>query len=320
MARPPLLRGEIIEFGGGYGRCGHLFFAPDIPKPWIVLPESAVRSAISDPLLKGLLPNHVGFFPNAKRHRIHRPTGATESIFKYCVKGTGWCEMGGQRFEVGPGDLLVIPAGVPHGYGAYERRPWTIHWFHAIGEHVALLCAQLGTSQTHPIAYLGIDNPLIELFQELRLTLEDDYSPPRLLYSAQLLTYIFGRMIRRRSENQKEVPDAGQRVLRSVNFIKQHLEEVLEVDALASVTNLSPSHYSTLFRQLMGCSPKNYAIRLRMRRAAQLLETTTFTIQTIARMLGYNDALYFSRSFRLIHEVSPSEYRRTRNSISSTVP
>jgi AraC-like DNA-binding protein len=282
-----------------------------------VLPESTLRGAASNPLLKGLHPSHVGFFPNAKHHKIHRATGAAESIFKYCVKGTGWCEMDGQRFEVGPGDLLVVPAGVNHAYGAYEKRPWTIHWFHALGDHVPLLCAQLGVTPSHPVAYLGIDAPLIELFQELRLTLEDDYSPPRLLYSAQLLTYIFGRMIRRRGENQKELPDAGQRVLRSVDYIKQHLEEVLEVETLASVTNLSPSHYSTLFRQLMGCSPKNYAIRLRMRRAAQLLETTTFTIQTIARMLGYNDALYFSRSFRLIHEISPSEFRRKRLLVNS---
>jgi AraC-like DNA-binding protein len=271
-----------------------------------------MQSAARDPLLKNLFPTHVGYFPNAKQHWITRPEGTDETIFKYCVKGAGVSIIEGRRSEVSPGELLVVPEGVPHAYGASEARPWTIHWFHARGEHMDLLRRKLGVTRERPVTYLGIDAQLIELFQELRLTLEEDCSPPHLLYAAQVLSHLVGRMIRRRMQDYRNVPDSGDRVLKSVEYIKQHLEDAPRVETLASIANLSPSRYSALFRQLMGCSPKSYTNRLRLRRATQLLANTEFTIQTVAQMLGSSDPLYFSRWFRDGIGLSPSEYRNEK--------
>ncbi len=53
----------------------------------------------------------------------------------------------------------------------------------------------------------------------------------------------------------------------------------------------------------------DYFIRLRLHRACQLLDGTDQTIRQIAMQVGYADPLYFSRTFRAIHDVSPSEYR-----------
>jgi AraC-like DNA-binding protein len=49
-----------------------------------------------------------------------------------------------------------------------------------------------------------------------------------------------------------------------------------------------------------------------MQLAAQLLDSTTHNVKSIASELGYRDALYFSRVFTGIHGVSPTEYRRRR--------
>jgi len=43
--------------------------------------------------------------------------------------------------------------------------------------------------------------------------------------------------------------------------------------------------------------------------ARELLDTTDRAIASIAREVGYSDPLYFSRQFRRIHGMSPSEYR-----------
>ena len=86
---------------------------------------------------------HVGFLPAATHHRIDRAAGfTTTTIFKYCVEGRGWCRLGSADLRCArPGDLLVpaVPAAVPHAYSADPTDPWTIHWFHAAGEHLPLL-------------------------------------------------------------------------------------------------------------------------------------------------------------------------------------
>jgi len=56
-------------------------------------------------------------------------------------------------------------------------------------------------------------------------------------------------------------------------------------------------------------SPGQYLKRLRVHRAAQLLDTTNLPIKDIAGEVGYQDALYFSRVFRQVHEQSPMAFR-----------
>ncbi|HEY3594848.1 MAG TPA: AraC family transcriptional regulator, partial [Polyangiaceae bacterium] len=129
-------------------------------------------------------------------------------------------------------------------------------------------------------------------------------------YAAQLLGHLVGRMIWLRRHNARETPKAEQRVLQTIEHIRATLDTPLELAAMASLSKLSPSHYSALFRQLTGHSPKNYVTRLRIHRAAQLLGTTNHRVKTIAAMLGYDDALYFSRLFRRINGKSPSAHRR----------
>jgi AraC family transcriptional regulator, arabinose operon regulatory protein len=288
---------------------GHHHMSSDLPRPWIMIPRPVRSRALSNPLLKSLLPSHVGFFPDARRHRIARTEGLDQAIFKYCVKGLGWCELAGERFEVGPGDLMVIPPREPHAYGSSSSRPWTVHWFHAIGEHLDLLLHELGVSRRQPIVHLGQDGRLVALFEDLEQALADDYSPSELLYASQLLGHLVGTMIKLHRARPSSPPDAAERVLQSASRMKERLDTSVRVAELASLAHLSPSHYSALFRRLTGCSPRHYLTRLRMDRAASLLVSTRCSIKTIAAMLGYDDPLYFSRTFRAGRGVSPSRYR-----------
>ncbi|HEY4016990.1 MAG TPA: AraC family transcriptional regulator [Polyangiaceae bacterium] len=289
---------------------GHLHMAADLPRRWIVVPPSDRARALAHPLLEALLPSHVGFFPGARRHRVDRPEGVDQAIFKYCVAGEGWCQVGGRRFDVGAGDLMVVPAEAPHAYASSPDRPWTVHWFHAVGRALPLLARELGVSARQPVVRLGQDARLVALFQELEGALEDDCAFPELLYASQVLAHVMGRMIRLRRAPQGEDPGPRERVRRSAEHMKDRLDRPPAVAELASLAGLSASHYASLFRHLLGCAPKTYFERLRLHKAAGLLLTTGDSVKAIAGKMGYRDALYFSRTFRRVHGVSPSEYRR----------
>ena len=293
---------------------GHWHWSPDLPRPWIVLTPEVREAALARPLSRHLLPSHVGFFPEARRHHIRRDAGITSTIFKYCVRGTGWCEVRGKRFEVGPGDLLVIPRGHPHAYGAHADRPWTIHWFHAMGEDVPHVLRELDVDAERPVTRLGKNPTLVGLFEELQQPLSGTCSSQNLLYASQVLTHLLGVMIRLRRETVAVLPDARERVLASVRYMKNHPERPLDLDTLASMAGVSVSHYGALFRGLTGHSPKNYFTRMRMVRAGELLATTGESVKAISYRMGFDDPLYFSRVFRLMNRMSPSEFRRLRRS------
>lgn len=291
----------------------HHCFTPELPRHWVTLPLSSRRMATRHPLMRGLFPSHVGFFPAAKHHQIERPAGIETTIVKYCVRGRGWCRLGSETYAVGSGDLLVVPAGMPHAYGAEPSNPWTVHWFHAMGEHLPLLFDRLGCDARRPVVHLGIDVALIALFEEVHAALEDDYAEPQMLLASQILAHLMGICIKLKRCATIERLDTPRRLALTLDFMKAHLTDDLDVEKLASLAGLSPSRFQVLFRAANGMSPGHYLKCLRVHRAAQLLDTTTRPIKDIAGEVGYQDALYFSRVFRQVHERSPSEFRnRTR--------
>jgi AraC-like DNA-binding protein len=99
------------------------------------------------------------------------------------------------------------------------------------------------------------------------------------------------------------------RIDRSILYMEQHLDQPLQVAKLAAMANVSASHFFALFKRRTGCSPIGFFIRLRMRHACRLLRGTLMSVKEVAATLGYEDPFYFSRIFKSVVRVAPSEYR-----------
>jgi transcriptional regulator GlxA family with amidase domain len=106
--------------------------------------------------------------------------------------------------------------------------------------------------------------------------------------------------------------DNGQKIQDSIAYMLDHLNQPLKVHQLASLARVSASHYFALFKGRMRCSPIDFFIRLRMNRACRLLAESSLPVKDIAAQLGYDDPFYFSRLFKSVHAVAPTEYRTSR--------
>jgi len=277
----------------------------------VVLPRPVVFRALEHGLTRGLLPTDVGFFPHARGHLRERAQGADQAIFIYCSQGRGWCDLDRQHHEVGPGDLLVVPANTPHVYAAEEDDPWTIYWFHVQGKMVAGFLNELGVSAQRPVVQPGGEPQMLALLEDVLEAMEHGYTPWNLLYASQALAHLLATLIRECRERRQD-PGPDQKVAQTIAYMKQHLKQPLRLDALAAMANLSRSQYTALFKRQTGYAPIDYFIRLRMHRACQLLDTTRLSVKAVAAALGYEDPLYFSRLFRAVNEVPPGEYREMR--------
>jgi transcriptional regulator GlxA family with amidase domain len=94
--------------------------------------------------------------------------------------------------------------------------------------------------------------------------------------------------------------------------MQARVHEQLELEALAETVSLSKFHFIKKYKELTGTTPINHFIHLKVERACHLLDVTTKSINEISFAVGYEDAYYFSRIFKKIMGVSPSQYRRMR--------
>jgi|SoiMethySBSTD1v2_1073268.scaffolds.fasta_scaffold1320535_1 transcriptional regulator GlxA family with amidase domain len=102
---------------------------------------------------------------------------------------------------------------------------------------------------------------------------------------------------------------ASEKIEESIAYMTRNVNRPLQVSTLASLVNISPSHYFALFKRHTGRAPMDYFTRLRMEKARCLLDTTASSVKEVAAALGYDDPFYFSRVFKSVNRLAPSNYR-----------
>jgi len=85
------------------------------------------------------------------------------------------------------------------------------------------------------------------------------------------------------------------------------------IEDLAKEVGLSRSVLAERFGDLVGLPPMQYLAKWRMQIAAELLRGGGANIATIAAETGYGSEAAFSRAFKKVVGVPPSEWRRSRN-------
>ncbi|MFW5828901.1 MAG: helix-turn-helix transcriptional regulator [Planctomycetota bacterium] len=83
------------------------------------------------------------------------------------------------------------------------------------------------------------------------------------------------------------------------------------IESLADSCGWSRKHFSRLFRQSFGTSPRAYLTRSRIEAACEMLRMSDASLADIAASLGFHDAYHFSRQFRQQMGMAPGVWRRT---------
>jgi len=260
--------------------------------------ELASRSAKPSP--EPLLLTDVGFFPKASGHYRRRPEGCDQTIVLLCLEGRGVVRLGRLEQVLTPGEAFLIPRGEPHEYRADSVEPWSLQWAH--------------WRQEGPGPLVGLRKLPAPVLARAR----DHFSD--LLALASRVGYVtethraFAWWLTLVLETPPLSPWPGvptpSPVADAVHFMAEHLDRALGLEELAQVARLSPSRFNAVFRRETGTTPMAHLQRLRVQRACALLERTQMGIAGVARAVGYEDPLHFSRVFRRATGLAPREWRR----------
>ena len=95
-----------------------------------------------------------------------------------------------------------------------------------------------------------------------------------------------------------------------MDYIHQHYGEKLTLEQIAAAAAVSKRECLRCFRDCIGKAPFAYLLEYRVQVAERLLRTTDLPVTEIALQTGFNGSAYFSKVFRELRQISPSQYRK----------
>lgn len=281
----------------------------------LVIPQNVRNAFQQNSLINTLYITDIGYYPYAEHHYRERERGADEYILIYCLEGHGWIELDQEKHELIPNSYFIIPRHTPHRYGAKEEDPWSIYWVHFTGDkatHFFKKYELRDIAKKKPAAIqISFEERRINYFNGMISLLESGYSNEIIEYVNislwQLLASFVYNGFFSEVRHQNNVTDI---VDTAIKYMKDNLDSSISVEELANHLNYSNSYLYSLFKEETGYSPIYYFNHLKIQKACQYLSFTHMSIKEISYKLGFNDPFYFSRLFKKLMELSPSEYRK----------
>ncbi|MEN0052684.1 MAG: helix-turn-helix domain-containing protein [Mucilaginibacter sp.] len=280
----------------------------------IVLPKKVIADFLTkDPVTRQIYITDIGYYPKAAFHYAERPAGISQYIIIYCTEGTGWLEINKRKITVVPSEFIIIPANVPHRYGAGNDKPWTIYWVHFKGELSAYISELILNNSDGYKPNLSYSDHRIRLFDNIYKNLERGYSTDVLRYVNMIFSHFLSSLIYEEKFNDTAPQREKNVVSSSIRLMQEKVDEVIKLSDFAKASNLSVSHFSAIFKAETGYSPIEYFNHLKIQKSCQFLSFTQMPVKEIALSLGITDQYYFSRIFTRLMGLSPSNYRKKNN-------
>jgi AraC family transcriptional regulator len=127
--------------------------------------------------------------------------------------------------------------------------------------------------------------------------------------AARLVEAVIGAMSGQTPRPVCGSPRDGRRIGEALRYIELNAADALDLDTLASVAVMSKYHFLRTFRHMVGMTPYQFLLGVRMRRAAVRLATSSAPVSAIAFDTGFGDLSTFNGRFRETFGMSPTAFR-----------
>lgn len=229
--------------------------------------------------------------------------------------GTGSFQCRGKQYTLEAGDSFFIFPGELVRYEASEHDPWCYRWVSLQGNLASDLLTKMQITPDEPILRTEQAEPLIYLYKQAYncLQLGEDTCD---LEAAAIARLILAAYMKQQPNRMQQVATDHHSIARAqiehaVRYMSLQYYQPINIDQLAAELGYHRTHFSKIFKELIGVSPYQFLTEVRMKQAARLLHEM-LTIQEIASSVGYQDPLYFSKQFKKYYGISPSEYRKKK--------
>lgn len=238
-------------------------------------------------------------------------------VIHFILSGKGALHINQHVFECHEGDVFVIPAGKVSFYQASSTDPWSYAWLNFLGINSEMYVSQLmaSTDDIYVLHNIEMEKYKSSIFEILSI-LDNNTSSYFLANSIllRIMSHLYND-VRFEEKNWGKISIADEIKF----YLDMKYSEKIKLQDVAKKFGIHPNYMTRIFHEKYGISPKQYLIDVKLKKASRLLTTTELSVSVIASSLGFDDQLAFSKVFKKEFSVSPSEFRKQRQTSNSNI-
>ena len=224
-------------------------------------------------------------------------------IIHYVTKGKG--TFLDNNFDNNNGYMVV-----PHEREVVEsdlESPYEAYWIMFRGDSADSILKKCALPEHNGIFKFDKCKECAKILKRVLFEIE----PTNIYEEASIMQSAFYEIIALHLQDKKELTAASAAAQKIMEYISENYNKEICISELAREINFTRNYLYTLFKKEYNMSPQEYLMTLRIEKANQLLwdRTQNLSIYEIASLVGFNDALYFSKIFRKKTGLSPSKFR-----------
>ena len=242
-----------------------------------------------------------------------RPRGRLDYQLLYIASGKAHFHFDEKEQVVTAGHMVLYRPKEPQKYIYYGDDQTEVYWVHFTGGNVKNILRSYGLTDDKRVFYCGsgldYQNIFRTMINELQMC-KENYAEMLEMYLRQIFI-----MLKRYFANTLETHNTHivEEIDKATIYFNEHYSEDISIDEYAQNNHFSVSWFIRHFKQCTGSTPMQYILSKRIYNAEILLHDSTYNVTEIAEIVGYDNPLYFSRIFKKVKGLSPSEYRKIIN-------
>lgn len=242
-----------------------------------------------------------------------RPRGRRDFQLLYIASGKAHFHFDGNEQIVTAGHMVLYRPKEPQKYEYYGEDQTEVYWVHFTGKNVTNILRSYGITDDKRVFYCGSGLDYKNLFRSMINELQmcrENYAEMLEMYLKQIFI-----MLQRYFTDSLKTDNAHiiEEIDKATLYFNEHYSEEISIEEYAQNNHFSVSWFIRNFKHCTGSTPMQYILSKRIYNAEILLHDSTYNVTEIAEIVGYENPLYFSRIFKKIKGLSPSEYRKNIN-------
>ena len=240
-----------------------------------------------------------------------RPRGRLDFQLLYIVSGKAHFHFDGKEQIVTAGHMVLYRPKEPQKYEYYGEDQTEVYWVHFTGGNVTNILRSYGLTDDKKVFYCGSDLNYQNLFRTMINELQmckENFAEMLEMHLRQIFIMLQRYFANTLKTNNSRVVEE---IDKATIYFNEHYNEDISIDEYAQNNHISVSWFIRYFKQCTGSTPMQYILSKRIYNAEILLQDSAYNITEISQIIGYDNPLYFSRIFKKVKGLSPSEYRNS---------